>query len=217
MAKARGRPVLTPAQVRSFLRSTGSPQQDAPGRPATQRIGNRPDLRALSTAAFGKGKELSKELIKETKETFKDTKDSKDSKERKEVAKEQVKEQLKEQIKEQLKDIKEKELKEGKELKEKELKEVKEFKEGKEIKEKDKDFEGKPTDKLGEVGGQFGVQPAAVPIEQRLGALEQAVQQLVHFIGQELRPDLSRSALQTSGQAAKDEKDLKDAEKTSDA
>src|SRR6478672_2527369 len=123
MAKARGKPVLTPAQVRSFLRSTGSPQQDAPGRPATQRVGNRPDLRALSTAAFGKGKELSKELIKETKETFKDTKDSKDSKERKEVAKEQVKEQLKEQIKEQLKDIKEKELKEGKELKEKELKE----------------------------------------------------------------------------------------------
>jgi hypothetical protein len=27
--------------------STGSPQQDAPGRPATQRIGNRPDLKTL--------------------------------------------------------------------------------------------------------------------------------------------------------------------------
>ncbi len=66
MAKARGRPVLTPAQVRNFLRSTGSPQQDAPGRPATQRIGNRPDLRAFATCAFGKGKELAKELIKET-------------------------------------------------------------------------------------------------------------------------------------------------------
>jgi subtilisin family serine protease len=31
MAKAKGRPVLTPAQVRNCLRSTGSPQQDAPG------------------------------------------------------------------------------------------------------------------------------------------------------------------------------------------
>ena len=29
-----------------MLRTTGSPQQDAPGRPATQRIGQRPDIRA---------------------------------------------------------------------------------------------------------------------------------------------------------------------------
>lgn len=42
--------LLTPARARSLLRSTGSPQQDAPGRPATQRIGNRPDLRALTGA-----------------------------------------------------------------------------------------------------------------------------------------------------------------------
>jgi len=68
MAKARGRPVLTPVQVRNCLRSTGSPQQDAPGRPATQRIGNRPDLRAFATCAFGKGKELAKEVAKELKE-----------------------------------------------------------------------------------------------------------------------------------------------------
>ena len=33
--------------ARDLLRATGSPQQDAPGRPATQRIGNRPDLRQL--------------------------------------------------------------------------------------------------------------------------------------------------------------------------
>ena len=45
--RAAGRPVLTPAQVRAALRSTGSPQQDAAGRPATQRIGNRPNLRQL--------------------------------------------------------------------------------------------------------------------------------------------------------------------------
>jgi hypothetical protein len=45
--RATGQPVLTPAQVRQRLRATGSPQQDAPGRPATQRIGNRPNLRQL--------------------------------------------------------------------------------------------------------------------------------------------------------------------------
>ena len=53
--------------------------------------------------------------------------------------------------------------------------------------------------------------------QQRLAALEQSVQQLAHFIGAELRPDLSQSALQGSSQAAKDEKDLKDAEKLSEA
>src|SRR6185436_15379996 len=42
MAKARNRPVLTFQQVRNCLRTTGSPQQAAPGRPVTQRIGNRP-------------------------------------------------------------------------------------------------------------------------------------------------------------------------------
>jgi subtilase family protein len=40
-------PLLTPATARALLRSTGSPQQDAPGRPRTQRIGNRPDLRQM--------------------------------------------------------------------------------------------------------------------------------------------------------------------------
>ena len=38
---------LSPRQVRQLLRSTGSPQQDAPGRPRTQRIGNRPNLRQM--------------------------------------------------------------------------------------------------------------------------------------------------------------------------
>lgn len=46
--RARGAPALTPAQARALLRGTGSPQQDAPGRPASQRIGNRPDLRQLA-------------------------------------------------------------------------------------------------------------------------------------------------------------------------
>jgi hypothetical protein len=212
MAKGRGRAVLTPAQVRNCLRSTGSPQQDAPGRPASQRIGNRPDIRAFAVCAFGKGKELSKEVLKETKETLKDRKDTK---ERKEVLKEskegkefkeqkEGKETKEKDLKEQVKEVKEKEFKEGKE---------KEFKEGKE---KDKDFEGKSTEKIAEVR-QFGTEAGAGTIEERLGALEQTVQRLVHFIGHELRPDLGLSALQGSGQAAKDEKDLKDAEKSSDA
>lgn len=45
--RASGQTLLTPATARALLRSTGSPQQDAPGRPATQRIGNRPNLRAM--------------------------------------------------------------------------------------------------------------------------------------------------------------------------
>jgi len=45
--KAAGRPLLTPATARDIVRTTGSPQQDAPGRPATQRIGNRPNLRQI--------------------------------------------------------------------------------------------------------------------------------------------------------------------------
>lgn len=45
--RAAGQSPLTPTQVRHLLRSNGSPQQSAPGRPATQRIGPRPDLRNL--------------------------------------------------------------------------------------------------------------------------------------------------------------------------
>lgn len=44
--KASGQPILTPPQLIQLVRTTGSPQQDAPTRPATQRIGNRPDLKA---------------------------------------------------------------------------------------------------------------------------------------------------------------------------
>jgi subtilisin family serine protease len=42
--KEAGKPLLTPIAARNVLRSFGSPQQDAPSRPASQRIGNRPDL-----------------------------------------------------------------------------------------------------------------------------------------------------------------------------
>lgn len=48
--RAAGQSPLTPSQARTLLRACGSPQQDAPGRPATQRIGFRPDLKALIAA-----------------------------------------------------------------------------------------------------------------------------------------------------------------------
>jgi hypothetical protein len=50
--RARRRPVMSPARARDLLRATGSPQTNAPGRPRTQRIGNRPNLRALIGAAL---------------------------------------------------------------------------------------------------------------------------------------------------------------------
>lgn len=50
--RANARPPLSAARARELLRASGSPQQDAPGRPATQRIGNRPDLRRLIPAAL---------------------------------------------------------------------------------------------------------------------------------------------------------------------
>jgi hypothetical protein len=43
-----GRPRLTPAEARELLRTTGSPQDDAPNRLASQqRIGNRPDIHEM--------------------------------------------------------------------------------------------------------------------------------------------------------------------------
>ncbi|ARX82314.1 MULTISPECIES: S8 family peptidase [Streptomyces] len=57
--KAAGQQPMTSSRARAVLRATGSPQQDGPGRPASQRIGNRPDIRAAVTkllpAAVGSG------------------------------------------------------------------------------------------------------------------------------------------------------------------
>ncbi|WP_405596209.1 S8 family serine peptidase [Streptomyces sp. NBC_01410] len=51
---------MKPEQAREVLRRTGSPQQDAPGRPASQRIGNRPDIKSAVThlipASVGSGR-----------------------------------------------------------------------------------------------------------------------------------------------------------------
>jgi hypothetical protein len=50
MQAAAGRALLTPAQAQNLLRTTGSPQQDGLNGPATERIGNRPDLRQAMAA-----------------------------------------------------------------------------------------------------------------------------------------------------------------------
>ncbi|GHE64985.1 hypothetical protein GCM10018785_37430 [Streptomyces longispororuber] len=60
MLKAAGQEPMTSSRARAVLRATGSPQQDAPGRPASQRIGNRPDIKAAVTkllpSAVGSGR-----------------------------------------------------------------------------------------------------------------------------------------------------------------
>jgi hypothetical protein len=50
---ARGEPPLTPTNARALLRATGSTQQAGPSAPVSQRIGNRPDLKALVAALVG--------------------------------------------------------------------------------------------------------------------------------------------------------------------
>lgn len=196
--RAGNKPLLTPATARTILRNTGSPQQDESGRPATQRIGNRPNLRqALDQLGI---KSLVKDAVKEgSKELGKD--------------KLEIKEKQEKDIR---KEFKEKELrKEHKlEIKEKPEKEIR-----KEFKEKDL-FEGKLTDVLRPTA-------AAEPsMEERLARLESAVHELSHFITIHLRPDLQTSALsqevdltaysqQLEKQAAdaKSAKDDKDVEK----
>ncbi|MFD0934048.1 S8 family serine peptidase [Methylobacterium trifolii] len=49
--RSRKLPLLTPARARALLRNTGSDQTDGPDRPQSQRIGRRPDIRAMVEAA----------------------------------------------------------------------------------------------------------------------------------------------------------------------
>jgi hypothetical protein len=204
--KARSLALFTPAQMRNRLRTTGSPQTDAPGRPATQRIGNRPNLRSL----IG--------VVKIAKEV-------------KEIAKETAKE-LKIESKEVVKEKPEKaEIKETKEIKDKEKIETKEVvKEKPEIKEQIEKQIDKQLEKVREViGGGIGGFGGSAPsesVEARLGALEAAVAQIGHFISGGLRPDLAQGALSgeedvaaaqrqldQAGADAKAAKDGKDIEK----
>jgi hypothetical protein len=213
ITRARGLPLITPARARNLLRTTGSAQTDAPGRPRTQRIGNRPDLRALIAAIGGKGalKDAKEKDFKEPKE-LKEPKEFKDTKD----ARKDIKDKEKEKDKE--KDVKEpkelKDLKEiRKEIKEKDLKE----KDFKEPKERDKDLIDRPE--------QAG---SGDDIQDRLARVEQTLSHLAHFIGADLRPDLSASALYNEGdrgdlerqaqdaKGAKDTKDAKDVDKVSE-
>lgn len=191
----------TPDQVRSRLRSTGSAQQDAPNRPATQRIGNLPDIRAMvGVKAKGEIKELQKEKFeaKEFKEhqaekfRAKD-KEIKEVKERKLEAKEFPKEFMIEN--KNLRDIVLR-----KEVVERKLTEYQQ--------------------RFGQLMRGGGFAPAEATTEDRLAALETAVGELVHFISEELRPDLGAGALgydeselEQQAAASKQEKDLKDQEK----
>ncbi|GJD22210.1 hypothetical protein RIVM261_071660 [Rivularia sp. IAM M-261] len=56
--RALGMSPLTPGAARDLLRSTGSPQQDAPGRPNNQRIGNRPDVREMIANLLGDNRKV---------------------------------------------------------------------------------------------------------------------------------------------------------------
>ena len=225
--RAAGKTPMTPATARAWLRATGSPQQDEPGRPATQRIGNRPDLKALIQAHV-------KGNIAIDKATFKDAKDVKI--EQKEFKNEKA------EIKERKEKIEVKEHKrEAKEFKN-EKAEIKERKEKVEVIEgkhvivdgggKNLIVEGGGGGKQlvegggGGIGGG-GIEPASAAgggVEARLAAVEQSVAALTHFIGADLRPDLGSGALAReadlsaepdapkSFKDSKDSKDMKDQE-----
>lgn len=209
MLRARGATLLTPLTARARLRATGSPQTDAPGRPRTQRIGNRPDIRGIWNALFPKS------AIKDAVDGKVGVKDVKDIKEFKEKDSKELKD----------KELKEKEIKELKE------KDAKEFKE-KDLKEKEKDIkelEKNPVEKIKDVQeGGLKVReviggPATADLESRVLALEA---RLGHFIGSELRPEVGAAAYgdesdrlerlrqeaEAQLEAAKSAKDAKDAE-----
>ena len=53
--KASGQTLLNPQTARTLLRSSGSAQNDGPAGPASQRIGNRPDIRQMINLSSGGG------------------------------------------------------------------------------------------------------------------------------------------------------------------
>ncbi len=203
--RAQGLLALSPRRARDLLRTTGSFQQDAPGRPSTQRIGSRPDLRVLVGV-----------LNSEATKTFKDAKDKEGSKDSKEK---------------EGKDSKEKEVKEVKDnTKEAGVKDFKDKdKEHKDGKDKDRpDLAKAPSELLAGSGIA-----SEKNISDRLDGLERRVAQLTHFISSDLRPDLAMSTLaydqpsqpdeqalsadlQRRAQSAKNAKETKDTKDTKD-
>lgn len=207
--RARGKPVMTPVDARAWLRETGSPQQDGPNGPATQRIGNRPDLKALFA---GHVKDIAEKLtIKEVKFEKLEIKDAK--REGKESKFEKLETKERKAEKPEIKEVGE-----GKRVKT----EIKEVRDKNVVEDKSTRIEKqlvreKPID-VGGGFGRFGGGPDAPGAEDRLADLEQAVLALAHFIGADLRPDLTGGALthedDVTGRAAaaKDSKDAKDKE-----
>jgi hypothetical protein len=182
--RAAGKPLLTSIAARNHFRASGSPQQDEPGRPATQRIGNRPNLRTLHSRL------LPKLVIKDLKDSTKEVIKEKERKEAKELAKERIKDGIKE-TKEIIKELKEKDRKE--------------------VFEKDLD---KLRDKARDTILGRRETPGSVPtpgLADRLEALETAVTGLLltlqagapepHFIDPELRPDVGGDLYGDSGYA----------------
>lgn len=168
-------PLLTPATTRNILRTTGSPQTSAPGRPSTQRIGNRPNLRQALGVLLPviKIKELKLEKLEKIER--KEVKEFKEGKEGKEIK--EIKIEKNEKI--EIKEINEKQF--TKEKPEKEVFEKIQDKLQDKIQEKGFEFQ----QRIGQGGG----------IEDRVSQLEQSVSALSHFIPAELRPDLGASAL----------------------
>jgi hypothetical protein len=160
-------------------------QQDTTGRPATQRIGNRPDLRQAMTQLGVGGKTAVKD-VKDIREggnkNIEDViKDKEFQKDQKDMLKDR-----KEVIKEVQKEMKDKDVKEFKEKERKEFKEIREF------------------------GGIDVIRPTgASDLEGRLQNLEQAVNMLSHFISGELRPDLQGALFQQGEEAEKNAADSK--------
>ena len=172
--RGASRPLLTPTTARNILRTTGSPQTDAPGRPATQRIGNRPNLRQALN-----------QLIPVIK--VKDVKDVKNEK----IEIKELKEGKTEKIEK---------IEKNEKLERKELKEVKfEKAEKVEHKEFDKHFKDKPEkevfEKFQDKGFEGGPGMDDGGMAERLTQLEQSVAALSHFIPAALRPDMGASAL----------------------
>jgi hypothetical protein len=165
--RAAGKPVRTPAQARTLLRTTGSPQQNEPGRPATQRIGNRPNLRTLHSKLFPKVIKEFKEIkevkeiekVKEVKDFDKIVKEVEKLKDIKEVGEKNIKEKDKE------KDIFEGGLRGGGVI--------------------------RPNE---EAAAAESIDARLAALEATVGSLVQALQVQAasgaHFIGQELRPDV---------------------------
>ena len=178
--RSASRPLLTPATARAILRTTGSLQTDAPARPATQRIGNRPNLRQALL-----------QLIPVIK--VKDVKDTKHEKiEIKEFKEAKVEKNEKIEHKE-FKELKIEKVEKNEKIETKEFDKHQKEKPEKELFEK---LQDKGFDKHQEKG--FEVQTPGGEVSgtaERLARLEKNVATLSHFIPAELRPELGDSAL----------------------